>query len=512
MFLRSFLTVGGLTGISRVLGFFRDILIAGLFGTSFVADAFFVAVRLPNLFRRLCAEGAFSAAFVPVYASTLEEEGIEKATIFANDSFALLTLTVGFGSIIAVVFMPAIVNLLAPGFAANPETFNLTVVLSRITFIYLLFMALTAHLSGILNSHNKFAAAAGAPVLLNVIYLIALLIVIPYVNDSIHVLAFSVALAGLAQFILVFYAVRRIPVNIKAVRPRLTQAVRKLFRLMGPGLITGGAQQINLLVGTIIASTQAGAVSYLYYADRVYQLPLGLIGVGLGVVLLPKLTTLFKGDNPENGYRLLNSGVEISLLLTLPAAVALFVIAEPVMIGLFERGAFDRSSSIATAHALMAYAIGLPSFVLVKVLAPGFFARQNTRTPMYYALWTMALNVVLALILSAYWGFVGIALATTIAGWANALLLGFGLYRKGFWRIDPGFIKTVVLICLACLIMGASLVGINHLAESWIADNPYMNLLKLVGLVVGGIIVFAIASIVTGAASPARLKKLLLQK
>ena len=434
MILRAFLTVGALTGMSRVLGFLRDISIASFFGTSVFADAFVMAFRLPNLFRRLFAEGAYTAAFVPIYASTLAEKGQEEATLFANRSSAVLTIFLSFLSILAILFMPWIIKVIAPGFVEDQSKFDLTVSLSRIMFVYLLFMALTAHLSGILNSHKKFAVAAAAPVILNLVFLIALLVVIPLFYSSVYVLAFAVSVAGLAQFLLVFFAVCRIPVKLAVVKPTIDGSVKKLFKLMGPGLVTGGAQQLNLIVGSAIASMQAGAASYLYYADRVYQLPLGLVGVALGVVLLPQLSSLFRSKDQEKANNLMNSGLELALLFTLPATAALLVIAEPVVIGLFERGAFDRASSSATAAALMAYAIGLPSFVLAKVMAPGFFAQQNTKTPMYYALWTIGLNLILALAFGFYWGFVGIALATSLAGWLNVFLLAGGLYKRGLWR------------------------------------------------------------------------------
>ena len=506
MILKAFLTVGALTGASRILGFLRDISLASFFGTTAFADAFVMAFKLPNLFRRLFAEGAYTAAFVPIYASTLSEKGQEEATLFANRSSAALTLFLSLLSVFAVVGMPYIVQVIAPGFVDDQEKFNLTVDLSRIMFIYLLFMALTAHLSGILNSHKRFAVAAAAPVVLNLVFLVALLIIIPFFYESIFVLAYAVAFAGFAQFLLVFFAVRRIPIKLAVVKPRLDRAVKKLFRLMGPGLVTGGAQQLNLLVGSAIASLQAGAASYLYYADRVYQLPLGLVGVALGVVLLPQLSSLFREDNREQANNLLNSGIELALLFTLPAAVALFVIAEPIIIGLFERGAFDRGSSIATSSALMAYAIGLPSFVLAKVLAPGFFAQQNTKTPMYYALWTIALNLILALILGFKWGFVGIALATSIAGWVNAFLLALGLYKRRLWKLSKLLMLQTLKLSGCSLAMGLVLYLALPWFQFWFEGSAFSKITGLLILVSIGAILFFALTLITRTTSPRKLK------
>ncbi len=512
MILKAFLTVGALTGVSRILGFLRDITIANFFGTSTSADAFVMAFRLPNLFRRLFAEGAYTAAFVPIYASTLADKGQKEATLFANRSSMVLAAFLALLSLLAIIFMPFVVQLIAPGFVGDQGKFDLTVSLSRIMFVYLIFMALTAHLSGILNSHRKFAVAAGAPVVLNLIFLVALLIVIPFIYASIYVLAYAVAVAGVAQCLLVFVAVRRIPVKLALVKPKADEAVKKLFRLIGPGLVTGGAQQLNLVVGSAIASLQSGAASYLYFADRVYQLPLGLVGVALGVVLLPQLSSLFRSDSKEQANDLMNSGLELALLFTLPATAALFVIAEPVVIGLFERGAFDRSSSTSTAAALMAYAIGLPSFVLAKVLAPGFFAQQNTKTPMYYALWTIGLNLILALVLGYYWGFVGIALATSIAGWVNAALLAFGLRKRGLWWWNKQLLVQTSKLALCSFAMACLLFLLLPWFQSWLNGDAVTKIMALVGLVSTGLICFFLLAVVTKTTSLRGLKRQLAKK
>ena len=288
--LRHIATVGGYTGVSRVLGFVRDILIASVVGAGPVADAFFVAFKLPNLFRRLFAEGAFNAAFVPLFARRLEQDGEAAAKVFAEQALALLLTTLLALSAAAMAGMPWVIHALAPGFAADAEKFDLTVQLSRITFPYLLFMSLVALLSGVLNALYRFAAAAAAPILLNVFFISTLVVVVPLTGQPGHVLAWTVAAAGATQFLLLYVAASRAGMRLRLPRPRLTAGMRRLLKLMVPGVLSAGALQINLLVGTIIASYQAGAVTYLYFADRVYQLPLGLIGIGFGIVLLPHLS------------------------------------------------------------------------------------------------------------------------------------------------------------------------------------------------------------------------------
>ncbi|MGF1611916.1 MAG: murein biosynthesis integral membrane protein MurJ, partial [Kiloniellales bacterium] len=384
-FARSIATVGGYTGISRILGFVRDILIAGLVGTGPVADAFFVAFRLPNLFRRLFAEGAFNAAFVPLFARRLEQEGAPAARLFAEQTLSVLLTSLLIFTAAAMAGMPWLMYILAPGFAVDPEKFDLAVQLSRITFPCLLFMALVALLSGLLNSLYRFSAAAAAPILLNLFFIAALLVIVPSSDRPGHVLAWTVAAAGVGQFLFLMVAASRAGMALRLPRPRLTEGVRRLLRLMGPGILSAGALQINIMVGTIIASLQAGAVSYLYYADRVYQLPLGLIGIAFGVVLLPDLSRKLRSGADQAAMHSLNRGLELALLLTLPATLALVAIPWPIIVVLFERGAFDRAASDATAWALAAYAVGLPAYVLVKILQPAFYAREDTVTPLKVA-------------------------------------------------------------------------------------------------------------------------------
>ncbi|MFQ5774135.1 MAG: murein biosynthesis integral membrane protein MurJ [Kiloniellaceae bacterium] len=509
-FVRSLATVGGYTGISRVLGFLRDILIAAALGTGPVADAFFVAFRLPNLFRRLFAEGAFNAAFVPLFARRLEQEGRGAAKVFAEQSLAVLLAVLLGITAAAMAAMPWLMYVLAPGFAVDPEKFDLTVRLSRIAFPYLLFMAMVALLGGVLNSLYRFAAAAAAPILLNVFFIVALLVVVPLTGAPGHVLAWTVAAAGMGQFLLLVVACRRAGMALRLPRPRLSVGVRRLLTLMVPGILSAGAMQVNIVVGTIIASLQAGAVSYLYYADRVYQLPLGLIGVAFGVVLLPDLSRKLRGGAEREAMHSLNRGLELALLLTLPATVALLVIPWPIVIVLFERGAFDRAASDATAWALAAFASGLPAYVLVKLLQPAFFAREDTMTPLKMAAASVAANVALSLILFWPLGHVGIALATALSAWLNTALLATALRRRGFLALDGRIRARLPRIAAASLAMGGALWAVSSQAglASWFDGAVALRVFGLAILVAGGLVVYAGLAFALGAVERGELAAL----
>ncbi|MDJ0930398.1 murein biosynthesis integral membrane protein MurJ [Breoghania sp.] len=503
--LRNFATVGGATAASRVLGFARDVLIAGFVGTGPVADAFFVAFRLPNLFRRLFAEGAFNSAFVPLFARSLEEDGRDGARRFGEEILAALFWTLVVLTALAEITMPALVWVLAPGFAEDASKFDLAVLLSRITFPYLLCMSLLALIGGVLNTFNRYTASALAPVLLNIV-MIAVLTVIAVLGldaseTSVIVLACGVALAGVVQLLSLIYALKRFGFSLKLRRPHYTFAVRRLWKLGLPGAIAGGITQINIAVGTIIASTQAGAVSYLYYADRVYQLPLGIVGIAIGVVLLPDLSRFLRSGNTRGALATQNRALEFGLSLTLPAAVALIVIPYPIVEVLFQRGAFDAVDAAATTSALAAYGIGLPAFVLIKVFSSAFFAREDTATPMWFAGVGMVVNVAGALLLVPVLAHVGIALATSIAGWANAGLLMVTLWRRGSFVPDASLKKHFPLLVLASALMGVLVFAGYYvfLASIFTSASLLLRVGALAVLVDIGMMTFAIFIQMTGA-------------
>ncbi|MBV5324270.1 MAG: murein biosynthesis integral membrane protein MurJ, partial [Rhodospirillaceae bacterium] len=421
---RSIATVGSFTLASRVTGLMREMMIAHFLGAGAVADAFFVAFRFPNLFRSLFAEGAFNAAFVPLFTGKLTAEGREEARLFAERALAVLFIALAVFVAVMEVIMPWAVIGLAPGFQSTPGKMALAVDFSRICFPYLLFISLTSLQAGVLNSLGRFAAAAGTPVLLNLTSMTGLWLLVPYTETAGHAMAWGTFAAGIVQFSWLVFSVRKAGMALRIRRPRLSPEVKLLFKRIVPGAVGAGVYQVNLVVNTMIASMVAdGAVSYLNYADRVNQLPLGVVGIAIGTALLPLLSRQLKEGDAEAAKISQNRAMEFGLIMTLPAAVALMVIAAPVIRVLFERGSFGPTETAATAAALVAFAIGLPAYVLVKVLTPAFFAREDTATPVRVAGATMALNVVLNLALVSSLAHVGMALSTAIAAWFNVIVL-----------------------------------------------------------------------------------------
>ena len=488
---RWIVTVGGYTLGSRVLGFIRDILIAWSIGTGPVADAFFVALRVPNFMRTLFAEGAFNAAFVPQFAGTYERDGAAAARTVAEEALALLLAALLFVVVAAQIAMPWLMYVLAPGFIDDPAKFDLTVTLTRITFPSLLFISLAALLGGVLNSLYRFAAAAAAPILLNLCLIIAILTLGRITETPGHALAIGVAVAGVVQFVWLVVACSRAGMGLRLHWPKLTPSVRRLLKVIGPAALGAGVAQVNLLVSVIIASLlPEGAVSYLYYADRLNQVPIGVVGVAVGTALLPLLSRQIRANDENAASHSQNRAIEVAVFLALPAAVALIVSAHPIMRVLFERGAFDARATSAAAGALMAYAAGLPAFILVKVLAPGYFARQDTRTPVIIAVVCVALNVVLNLSLMHVLGHIGLALSLSIAGWLNVLLLARGLHRRGHFRADARLKRRLLAIGGASALMAAVLYGLGVVLVDALSGSQSMRVGGLVGLVLGGFVVY----------------------
>ncbi len=502
-------TVGGYTMLSRVLGFVRDILIAAVLGTGPVADAFFVAFRLPNLFRRLVAEGAFSAAFVPLFSRRLKEDGRGAARGFAEQTLAVLLTTLLIFTVLVEIAMPWLMQVIAFGFVDSPDKFDLAVAFARLAFPYLLFMALVALLGGVLNALYRFAAAAAAPVLLNVVLVTVLLFFADVGPTPGHALAWGVAVAGAGPFVWLVFACHRAGVRLRLPRPRLTAGVRRLLTLMVPAGLTAGVMQINLLVGTIIATMRDGAVSYLYYADRIYQLPLGVVGIAIGTALLPTLARSLRTGEERAAMAAQSRALEVSALLVLPAAAALVVIPGPIVAVLFERGAFAAADAEATAAALAAFAIGLPAFVLVKVLSPGFFAREDTGTPLKISIAAVVTNVGLSLALVGPLAHVGIALATTIASWLHAGLMWAILARRGHLALDARLRSRLPRMALASLVMALALWGLAAALAAPLAGDAAARIAALAALVAAGIFFFAAAAQIVGAARLGELRAML---
>ncbi len=511
--LRSIATVGGYTMMSRIFGFARDILIAAMLGAGPVADAFFVAFKLPNFFRRLFAEGAFNAAFVPLFARQLAAGGQEVARDFAARVLAVMVTALFLFVTALQIAMPVVMYGFAPGFASDPEKFQLAVELTRITFPYLLFISLVSLLGGVLNSLGRFAAAAATPILLNLVLIGSLLGAAPYMATPGHALAWGVAVAGIVQFLWLIGACRRAGMTFRLPRPRLTPDVRRLLRLMLPGAIGAGVVQINLLIDIVIASLlPTGAISFLYYADRINQLPLGVVGVAVGTALLPLLSRQLRDGDADAANASMNRALEFSLLLSIPAAAALMVIAEPVVVVLFQRGVFDAASAAASAHALIAYAAGLPAYILIKVYGPGFFAREDTTTPVRIAVFCVAVNLALNLILIQFIAHVGIALATAISAWINAGLLGFILRRRGHHSADRRLRQRLPRMALAALVMAAGLFAARHGLEAALAGPAPIRIAALAALVIGGMALYAASAIVFRAAALSDIRALMARR
>jgi putative peptidoglycan lipid II flippase len=432
-FAKSLFTVSSLTVLSRVGGFIRDSLTAVFLGAGPVADAFFVAQRLPNLFRSLFAEGAFSAAFVPLYTTEQERHGDEAAQVFAGQALMLLLAMLVPFSVIVMMFMPQVMLVLAPGFEDNPQKFNLAVDFSTITFPYLALISVTALQTGVLNARGKFAPGAAAPIAFNIVLILALLASQMFGWHVGYSLAWAVTISGVVQCAWLAVSCWRARASLPLVKPRFGEASRKLFKRIGPGAVGAGAAQINLLISTILASTlPTGAVSYLFYADRLNQLPLGIVGIAVATTLLPLLSRHVEAGDDEKVRHYNSRAIEFCLLLGLPATIGLMVAAQPIIQTLFEHGAFRREDTLATVQALRAYALGIPGFLLVKVFAADFFARHDTKTPVQAALVSMGVNVFFSVVLLGPLQHVGIALANSIAVTLNAGLHFWHLKKRKF--------------------------------------------------------------------------------
>jgi len=505
---RPIVTISSWTLASRILGFVRTVLIAHVLGVGMIADVFFIALRLANFFRGLIAEGAFNAAFVPLFSRKLTSEGQGPAVRFAGEVAAILGSICLIFTLTAELAMPWLVYVFAPGFSNNPEKFALTVELTRVIFPYFLFTVLVALMGGMLNSVHRFSVAAASPILLNVVMISILLALgTGILSAPGHALSWGVTAAGFLQFLWVTCACKRAGILFTLPRPRLTSDVRRLLVLTGPALIGAGAVQINLVIGAILASTlQEGSISYLYYADRVYQLPLATVGIAVGIALLPLLTRQLHSGEFSAAQVSQNRAIEFVLAFTLPAATALMVITEPIIIVLFQRGAFDITDVNATAGALSAYAVGLPAYVLVRALTPGFFAREDTRTPVKVAIATMIANVVLAIILMQFLAHVGIALATALTAWLNAGVLALILLRRGHLEFDQRLRHGAPRLLLASVVMAVILWwGGAHMAENF-SGNEIQRITSLLILVFGGGMSFMLLAIFTGAVRFAEIK------
>lgn len=498
-----FFTVGFWTLLSRVLGFVREALLIALIGPGPVMDAFVAAFRLPNMFRRFFAEGAFNAAFVPMFSKKLEGE--EDAQKFAQDAFNGLGLAVLALVGLGMVFMPGFVWLTAEGFAGDSR-FDMTVGYGRIVFPYIICMSLAALFSGILNATGRFAVAAAAPVLLNIILVIAMTAGALLGGAVIDWLIWAIPVAGVAQLALTWRAAAQAGFALRPSRPRWTPDMKAMIVIALPAALASGVMQINLVVGQLVASQFDKAVSWLFAADRLYQLPLGVVGIAVGIVLLPDLSRRLRAGDDTGAHQALSRAAEISLVLTIPSAVALMVVPQTLVSVLFERGQSTVDDTAAIAAAVAVYGLGLPAFVLQKVLQPIYFAREDTRRPFHFAVVAMVVNVVLAVSLAPFIGWIAPAIATTIAGWVMVACLAIGARRYGqAAKFDARLRRRLWRIVAASVVMGVALV-MGDAALETLLNTPWWRGLGLLVLVVIGVVSFFAAGQWFGALRMAEFK------
>ena len=495
--IKSTSTFSFFTLISRITGYFRDVLIAIFLGSGPVADAFFVAFRIPNTFRRLFSEGTFNAAFVPSYSSQLVVK--KKAKYFANTIFNILLLSLLFLVFLVEIFMPGFVFIIAPGFEKNIDKLDLTITLTRITFPFLLFVSLSSFFSAILNSHNKFAAASASPIILN-IFLIITLSFSNYLNDQlVFYLSFAVSIAGLVQLLFLIYFVKKYFVPTLSFKFNIDDKVKLFFKKLLPSIFSSGVTQINILIGTIIASFQASAVSYLYYADRIYQINLAVAGIAIGTVILPSLSKYIQSNNKKKIIFIQNKSLELSLFLSLPATAALLIASEQITSSLFGYGSFDELSVKNSSLALFYFALGLPAFSLIKVFSSFLFARHNTIIPFYFSIISVLINVGISLYYFKDIGFIIIPIATSISSWINAFILFLYLNYKNYFflkfRLITNLLKIILVTAVSSYIF---YYQITIFSNSLTYDSKYKILFIFFSVIIT-IISYIIISIATKA-------------
>ena len=505
--MKSVATFGGFTLISRVTGFIRDMVLANFLGAGSIADAFFVAFKLPNLFRNLFAEGAFSSAFVPMLSHKMVSDGRDKAIRFASRAISVLAFFLLIFVIIMEFFMPELINILAPGFREDPEKIALAADLSRITFPFLLFISIVSFQSGILNSLNKFAAPAAAPVILNLMMILSVFIFTPFGETPAHGIAVGITVAGFLEILWLHWFLKHAGVKIRLQFNifRLIKApdIKTLFKRIAPGVLGSGIYQINMMIDTIIVSlVGTGAISWLYYANRLQQLPLGVIGAAISVALLPILSKQIKAGADSEAFATQNRAVEYGALFSIPAALALIILAEPIINLLFQHGAFGEFQTRMTALAVITYSVSLPVYVLVKALTPNFFARGDTKTPVKYSIVVLISNMILAILLVKPFGHVGVAAATTISAFISFEQYRRGLKKRGYWNFTPELRGKINRIFLSALVMGLILYAGKQLAfriyPDWLSANYTLKIGLLGGLCILGVASFGFMAKLTG--------------
>ena len=484
------------TLVSRLLGYIRDLLIAIFLGSGPIADAFFVAFRIPNTFRRLFSEGTFNAAFVPSYSSELVN-GKQRSQKFANEIFNLLFIALLFIVFVVEIFMPGFVFIIAPGFNENLDKLDLTIALTRITFPFLLFVSLASFFSAILNSHNNFAAAAAAPIILNILLIIILLFGNDLDDQLVFYLSYVVTLAGLLQLFFLIYYARKFYIPKFSLKININSKVKLFFKKLLPSIFSSGVTQINILVGTIIASFQASAVSYLYYADRIYQINLAIAGIAIGTVVLPNLSKYIQSKNKAKINFIQNKSLELSLFLSLPAGFALLIASEEITSSLFGYGSFDIFSVKNSAKALFYFALGLPAFSLSKIFSSFLFARHNTRTPFLIALFSVILNIFISVYFFNKIGFIIVPIATSISSWFNALILLVFLINKKYFSLNKNFLIQFFKIIMSTALSSYIFYNLVNFFNENLSYESGNKLITMILLVIITLIIYVVISIFT---------------
>ena len=489
--LKSLATISGLTLVSRILAFVRDVLIARVFGAGMATDAFFVAFKLPNLLRRLFAEGAFSQAFVPIFGEYKNRRGHDDTKILVDHVTTMLAIILFVVTLIGIIAAPILVYISAPGFLKDTAKFDLTVQLLRITSPYIFFISLVAVAAGILNTYNKFWVPAFAPILLNICFIGAALWLAPYCDPPIMALAWAVFVAGIVQLAFQIPFLKKIGM-LPSIRFSLKdEGMWRVIRQMGPAVFGVSIAQISLIINTIFASFLAvGSVSWLYYADRLMEFPSGILGAALGAILLPSLSKCHADNNTAEYSKLLDWGLRLTIMLTLPAALALGMISVPLLATFFQRGAFAAHDVLMTSHALIGYSIGLIGMILVKILAPGFYAMQDIRTPVKIGIVTLLVTQAMNALFIGWIQHAGLALSIGLGACLNSAILFYYLRKHGIYQPEPGWAKFFAKVGIAILALGIALwLGMGS-EQSWLTGTGWERILRLSVLVAGGVVVY----------------------
>lgn len=502
---KNVITVGGLTFISRIFGYVRDIFFAAILGAGALNDAFIIAFRLPNLFRTIFGEGAFNASFVPLFSHIHQKYGKAAAMKFAQSVQTLLILTLIALCALMIFFMPEFMALTAPGYSEDKEVFDLIVLLGRITFPYIIFVSLMAFYGGILNSFSKFYAFASAPILLNIVFIIFVPLV-TFFPSAAHAMSYAALIGGIVELLWMMYFASKMKFLVKLAKPEITDEVKKLIYRMGPGLLGSGVAQINIWISTIIASFIIGGNSFLYYADRIYQLPLAIIGTAMGTVLLPILSKNFSSGNIKEAIATQNKAIDFCMLLTIPATIGIAFLSYDLIHALFEHGNFSADATIKTASALFIFSFGLPAYVLIKVFSSNFFALGDTKTPVKIAFISLLINVAISLAFLPYYQHVAVAFGSVVAAWFNSSALWAIAHQRKNYRMEKALIVKILKIIISSLLM---LIVLLMTYDFFVSCNKFFRLFILISF---GIVSFGGSAYMFKLITKEQIKKVIAAK